>query len=64
MVCEALTQTGLHSYNNNFGLKQLLKSVITKAQEYEVSLKLKVNVCIAMRSLVTSLTWHLIVSMK
>ena len=38
-------ETGLQCYSKKFGLKQLyttLKSVITKAQQYEVSLKLKI----------------------
>ena len=43
-----LKEIGLQCYNKNFGLKQLysyvllLNSVITKAQECEVSLKLKI----------------------
>ena len=46
-----LKQTGLQCYSKNFCLKQLYitsKSVITKAQEYDVGLKLKIlSVCIA-----------------
>ena len=40
-----LKETGLQCYSKNFGLKQLyttLRSVITKAQEHEVGLKLKI----------------------
>ena len=36
-----LKETGLQCYSKNFGLL-LLKSVITKAQEYEVGSKLKI----------------------
>ena len=48
MVSEAFEEAGLLCYSKNFGLKQLhtyiqlLKGVITKAQEYEVSLKFEV----------------------
>ena len=42
MIHEAFKKTGLQCYSKSFGLKQLCKSVVTKAQEYEVSLKLKV----------------------
>ena len=62
MVNEAFKKTGLQCYSKNFGLKKLyillLKSVITKAQEYEVSLKFKVYVCVAMCSLVMSLNYQ------
>ena len=39
-----LEETGLQCYSKNFGFKQLLKSVVTKAEEYEVRSKLKFRV--------------------
>ena len=46
-VCKAFKEAGLQCYNKNFGLKQLL--------EYEVSLKLKISVYVAMCSLEMSI---------
>ena len=56
MVREAFKEAGLQCYNKKFGLKQLYttfkKCYITKAQEYEVSLKLKTKMYALLCSLV------------
>ena len=56
-VAKCLIETGLQCYSKNFGIRLLLKSVITKALLYKVGLKLKFkSVWVAMCSLVMSLS--------
>ena len=56
-VVKRLIETGLQCYSKNFSFILLLKSVISKALQYKVDLKLKIlNVCIAMCPLVMSLS--------
>ena len=52
-VMKCLIETGLQCYSKNFGLRLLLKSVITKVLLYKVKFK---SVWVAMCSLVMSLS--------